>query len=111
MLLKRHMPASVKPSFVQHILAEYPKSRTLSAMPSRVVDEDLAPIEPLTAREMEVLKLIAAGESNQEIADKLVITLSAVKKHTGNIFRKLSVNSRTQAIARAQMLDLLVMHD
>lgn len=64
-------------------------------------------IEPLTARELEVLTLIAAGDSNQAIADKLVITVSAVKKHISNIFGKLSVNSRTQAIARARQLGLL----
>jgi len=64
-------------------------------------------IEPLTGRELEVLRLIAAGDSNQAIAEKLVITVSAVKKHTGNIFGKLNVNSRTQAVARARKLGLL----
>ncbi len=62
---------------------------------------------PLTRRELEVLSCIAAGDSNQAIADRLVITLSAVKKHTGNIFRKMSVNSRTQALIRARELGLL----
>lgn len=64
-------------------------------------------IEPLTARELEVLNLIAIGDSNQAIADKLVITVSAIKKHTNNIFGKLNVNSRTQAVARARRLGLL----
>lgn len=64
-------------------------------------------IEPLTSRELEVLQLIAAGDSNQTIADKLVITVSAVKKHTGNIFGKLNVSSRTQAIVRAHQIGLL----
>ena len=64
-------------------------------------------IEPLTKREQEVLRLIAAGDSNQVIAQKLVITVSAVKKHSGNIFGKLNVNSRTQAVRRANQLDLL----
>jgi LuxR family transcriptional regulator, maltose regulon positive regulatory protein len=64
-------------------------------------------VEQLTPRELEVLQLIAAGDSNQTIANKLVITLRAVKKHTGNIFGKLNVNSRTQAIARARQLELL----
>ena len=73
------------------------------------VDESLAPIEPLTPRELEVLQLIAAGDSNQTIADKLFITLSAVKKHTGNIFNKLNVNSRTQAVVRARLLGLISM--
>jgi LuxR family maltose regulon positive regulatory protein len=55
----------------------------------------------------EVLNHIADGDSNQMIADKLVITLSAVKKHTRNIFAKLNVNSRTQAIVRARQLKLI----
>ncbi|MDY6878485.1 MAG: LuxR C-terminal-related transcriptional regulator, partial [Chloroflexota bacterium] len=64
-------------------------------------------VEPLTPRELEVLQLVAAGDSNRTIADKLVITVSAVKKHNSNIFGKLNVNSRTQAIARARQLGLL----
>ncbi len=64
-------------------------------------------VEPLTSRELQVLQLIAAGDSNRTIADKLVITVSAVKKHNSNIFGKLNVNSRTQAIARARQLGLL----
>jgi len=64
-------------------------------------------IEPLTPRETEVLVLIAAGDSNQEIADKLVITIRTVKKHTSNIFGKLNVSSRTQAVAYARQIGLL----
>ncbi len=64
-------------------------------------------VERLTPRELQVLQLIAAGNSNQSIADKLVITVSAVKKHTSNVFGKLSVGSRTQALARARELGLL----
>ena len=64
-------------------------------------------VEPLTPRELEILHLIAAGDSNRMIAEKLVITVSAVKKHTSNIFGKLNVNSRTQAVARARQIGLL----
>jgi LuxR family maltose regulon positive regulatory protein len=64
-------------------------------------------IEPLTLRELEVLQLIACGDSNRAVAEKLVITVSAVKKHTNNIYGKLNVNSRTQAVARARQLGLL----
>jgi ATP/maltotriose-dependent transcriptional regulator MalT len=104
---------SIQASYVQQILAAFPKMQS----PGRVnggppvrdafLDETLIPVESLTPREMEVMQLIAAGDSNQRIADKLVITLSAVKKHTGNIFNKLSVNSRTQAVVRARLLGLL----
>ena len=69
-------------------------------------DEKESLVEPLTARELEVLLLVAAGDSNRTIAKKLVITVSAVKKHTGNLFGKLNVNSRTQAVARARELGL-----
>jgi LuxR family maltose regulon positive regulatory protein len=70
-------------------------------------DRQAGLIEPLTPREMEVLRLIATGDSNRTIAEKLVITVSAVKKHAGNIYGKLNVNSRTQAVARAREIGLL----
>jgi LuxR family transcriptional regulator, maltose regulon positive regulatory protein len=63
--------------------------------------------EPLTAREQEVLELLAAGLTNPEIADKLVISPETVKKHAGNIFGKLSASNRTEAAARARELGLL----
>ena len=64
-------------------------------------------IDPLSKRELEVLRLIAAGQSNQEIAQQLVLAVSTVKSHINHIYRKLSVNSRTQAIVRAQDLGLV----
>jgi len=63
-------------------------------------------IEPLTSRELEVLKMIEAGYSNQEIADGLVISLTTVKRHISNIYAKLGATSRTQAVARARELRL-----
>jgi len=63
-------------------------------------------VEMLTPREMEVLQLIAVGDSNQAIADKLVITVRTVKKHVTNILGKLGVSNRTQAVARARELGL-----
>jgi LuxR family maltose regulon positive regulatory protein len=64
-------------------------------------------VEPLSERELEVLGLIAAGLSNQEIAQKLVVALSTVKKHINNIYTKLGVKSRTQALVQARELKLL----
>jgi len=64
-------------------------------------------IEPLTARELEVLRLIAAGRSNNAIANELVVTLNTVKKHTSNIYGKLGVTNRTLAAARARELALI----
>jgi LuxR family maltose regulon positive regulatory protein len=63
-------------------------------------------IEPLTARELEVLKLIEAGCSNQAIAEKLVISITTIKRHISNIYAKLDVTSRTQATSHARELGL-----
>jgi LuxR family transcriptional regulator, maltose regulon positive regulatory protein len=65
-------------------------------------------VEPLSAREVEVLRLLAAGDTNAEIAQKLVITLNTTKKHITHIFGKLDVANRAEAIARAKELELLV---
>ncbi len=63
--------------------------------------------EPLSERELGVLRLIAEGLSNREIAERLVVTVSTVKTHTYNLYGKLGVNSRTQALAKARDLKLL----
>src|SRR5205085_11082257 len=66
---------------------------------------DLA--EPLTERELEVLHLVAEGDSNQDIARKLVVTLATVKTHINHIFGKLGAESRVQVVARARAVGLL----
>src|SRR5215203_4882132 len=63
--------------------------------------------EPLSERELEVLALVASGKSNLEIASSLFVSLSTVKTHINNLYRKLGARSRTQAIARARDLDLI----
>jgi LuxR family maltose regulon positive regulatory protein len=67
-------------------------------------------IEPLSEREMEVLRLIAEGLSNEEVAQRLVLSLPTVKWHTGNIYGKLGVKNRTQAVATARTLGILPEH-
>ncbi len=64
-------------------------------------------IEPLTERELDVLRLMAAGRSNPEIAEELVVALGTVKAHTSSIYRKLDVRSRTEAVVKAAELGLL----
>jgi DNA-binding NarL/FixJ family response regulator len=61
----------------------------------------------ITPREQEILISLGAGLSNREIAERYSISASTVKTHIENIFRKLDVNSRTQAIVQAQMLNLV----
>ncbi len=64
-------------------------------------------IEPLTSRELEVLGMIASGHRNQTIADSLHIAITTTKAHIRNIYEKMAVNSRTQAVARARELGLI----
>lgn len=64
-------------------------------------------VEPLSQRELEILQLVADGLSNQEICQKLFLALSTVKGHNRNIFGKLQVQRRTEAVARAQELGLI----
>jgi LuxR family maltose regulon positive regulatory protein len=64
-------------------------------------------MDPLTGRELEVLRLLAEGLSNKEMAGRLVVAPSTVKQHLKNIYGKLDVHSRTQAVARGRELELL----
>jgi LuxR family maltose regulon positive regulatory protein len=64
-------------------------------------------IEPLSQRELEVLRLIVQGSTNKEIADELVLTVNTVKRHISNIFGKLHVSNRVQASVQARQLNLL----
>ncbi len=93
--------------FAQQVARHAPASSSTTA-------ESLAPMiytptpatltEPLSARERELLQLVAAGRSNQEIARRLVITVGTVKKHLEHIYLKLGVHNRTAAIATARTL-------
>jgi LuxR family maltose regulon positive regulatory protein len=64
-------------------------------------------VEPLTPREVEILRLVAAGMRNLEIADCLVISIATVKRHIANAYGKLGVGHRTEAVAKMADLDLL----
>jgi LuxR family transcriptional regulator, maltose regulon positive regulatory protein len=64
-------------------------------------------VEPLSVRELEVLRLLAAGRSNAELAAELFVEQSTVKTHLIHLYSKLGVHSRTQAVARARALGLL----
>jgi len=64
-------------------------------------------VEPLSQRELEVLELLDAGKSNHQIADELILSIGTVKKHVYNIYSKLGVERRTQAISRSRELGLI----
>ncbi len=64
-------------------------------------------VEPLSEREIKVLQFIAEGLTNQEIVSRLYLSLNTIKVHTRNIYGKLGVNNRTQAVARARALGIL----
>jgi predicted ATPase/DNA-binding CsgD family transcriptional regulator len=68
---------------------------------------NLALVEPLTERELEVLELVAVGMTNRDIADHLVLSVGTIKVHTRHIYQKLGVSSRTQATAKAVELGLI----
>jgi LuxR family maltose regulon positive regulatory protein len=99
----------VAPAFVDQLLA-YAEPMKAPHATEKMVAVPPVPqplIEPLTERELEVLGLIAAGLSNREVAQELVIAVGTVKRHLNNIYGKLDVHSRTQAAARARDLGLL----
>ena len=64
-------------------------------------------VEPLSERELEVLRLLTEGKSNREIGDQLFIAVGTVKKHLSNICGKLGVRNRTACVARARELGLI----
>jgi LuxR family transcriptional regulator, maltose regulon positive regulatory protein len=91
--------------YIDKLLAAFAQP---AAMPqSKVENLKFTMLEPLSQRELEILKLIAQGLSNREISARLFLALDTVKGHNRRIFDKLQVQSRTEAIARARELGLL----
>ena len=91
----------VETEYATHLLSVLEKAAGKMQPPSQLL------IEPLTMREIEVLRLIEAGCSNQDIAGKLVISIPTVKRHISNIYSKLGAKNRTQAISLGKELDLI----
>jgi len=103
---QQHAVRRVDPGYLAALLsacgqadAGPPRRRAVAAPPGLV--------EPLTDRELEVLRLLAMGRSNQRIAHDLVVALDTVKKHVTHILGKLGAANRTEAVARAQQLGLI----
>jgi LuxR family maltose regulon positive regulatory protein len=103
-LLHQARTARIVPDYVDKLLAAY--EQQVKNQPVKIISTSVL-IEPISERELDVLKLLAQGCADKKIAETLVIARETVHKHLKNIYGKLGVHSRTEAIARARDLDLL----
>lgn len=99
-LLYQAAAHGIAPGYTGQLLAAFPTEDPVEIRSVEMVD-------PLSQREMEVLMLIASGASNAEIAQELYITVGTTKNHVKNIYSKLNVHSRAQAIVRSRKLGLI----
>lgn len=95
--------ALIQPSIARKVVSEFARLGT----PDKKTGARAELLDPLSERELEILKLLAQGMSNREIAETLFITEGTAKNHVSNIFSKLGVRDRTQAVLRAQELGLV----
>lgn len=113
-LLRKALQFNVQPEYAGKLLTEISndQARKRASNTLRFAEdaEESGLIESLSKRELEILALIAEGSTNQEIAQELVLSLYTIKSHVRNIFSKLGVKNRTEAVARARLLGLLF-HD
>jgi LuxR family maltose regulon positive regulatory protein len=106
-LLFEALSRGVRPGYVRRLLAAFPADAPGQVAPPIASGPRIRLAEPLSARELEVLLLIAEGLANQEIAARLYLSLHTVKSHAHTIYAKLGVTGRTQAGPRARALGLL----
>jgi LuxR family maltose regulon positive regulatory protein len=95
-------PAPAHQAYVRKLVNTFP-----SESPNVSTRESQMLVDPLTPRELDVLGLMAAGLSNRQIAEKLILSEGTVKFHVHSILEKIGVHSRTQAIVRAKELKLV----
>jgi len=105
-LLSAAVAQGIRPDYVKKLLAAF-DAESKREQPIAYVPKTSSLVEQLSPRELEVLRLIAQGLSNQEICKHLYLALDTVKGHNRRIFDKLQVQRRTEAIARARELGLL----
>jgi LuxR family maltose regulon positive regulatory protein len=106
-LLYKALSKEIAPKYIQRLLGAFLITEPKQAYPAKEQAPQSDWVEPLSEREIEVLHLIAAGLTNQEIASRLYLSLHTVKGHTRNIFGKLGVKNRVQAVARGKSLGIL----
>ena len=111
-LLRQTTSLRAAPAYVRRLLDAFDRATASEEPPVTTEEPPAIPgppplVEPLTPREMEVLRLMAAGLSNREIADELVLAIGTVKAHLHNIYGKLDMQGRMQAASRARELGLL----
>jgi len=108
-LLRRLPSDEVSPQYVGRLLVVLRQSGWDNQLSlDATIPKNRRPLpEPLSQRELEVLRLVASGRSNREIARELYVSLATVKTHINNTYRKLGANSRTRAVARARDLNLV----
>jgi LuxR family maltose regulon positive regulatory protein len=106
-LLYEALKRDIAPEYVQRLLAAFPVSEPEKDASKKSQTDQSGLIEPLSEREIEVLQFLAKGLTNKVVATRLFISLHTVKAHTRNIYSKLGVNNRTQAVDRARTLGIL----
>jgi LuxR family maltose regulon positive regulatory protein len=109
-LLSEAAARGIRPEYIGKLLAAFVDATKDDADASIRRRMELTPsslVEPLSAREIEVLQLVAQGLTNKQVADRLYLSLHTVKAHARNIYGKLGVGNRTQAVARAKALGIL----
>lgn len=94
-------------AYAHNLLSAFSHSVLAAAPQSEIENLESRILDPLSERELEVLRLAADGLANREIADQLCLAESTVKSHLNTIFRKLDAKNRTQAVAQARQLGLL----
>jgi LuxR family maltose regulon positive regulatory protein len=106
-LLYKALARGSEPAYIRRLLAAFPVAEPEHAPSAPVSGPESEWVEPLSGREREVLQLIAEGLSNQEVAARLYLSLHTVKVHARNIYAKLAVTNRIQAVAKGRALGIL----